>query len=136
MSFDNEEEKIKQKLLKELLSNVSKPILDRPVILTEENFNEFINTYENVVVDCWAEWCYPCRVVSPIIEELAKQYKGKIAFGKLNVDENPSIAMEYGIMGIPTILVFKNGSLVHRIVGAQPKKLIEVNILRALGVLA
>ncbi|MFP3224290.1 MAG: thioredoxin [Nitrososphaeria archaeon] len=138
MTSVDEEELIKQKLLRQLLSQKSaaqkSQAYEGPVVLTDETFKDFILKNENVVVDCWAEWCYPCRVVSPIVDELAKKYRGKIAFGKLNVDENQITAMEYGIMSIPTLLIFKNGQLVDQIVGALPKKLIEVNILRALGV--
>ncbi len=134
-SFDDEE-LIKERILKKLYSQALRKAQypDSPVEVSDENFHEFISKYENVVIDCWAVWCYPCRVVSPIVEELAKKYAGKIVFGKLNVDENQMTAMEYGIMSIPTLLVFKKGELVDRIVGALPKKLIEVNILRALGI--
>ncbi|MDP8023799.1 MAG: thioredoxin [Nitrososphaeria archaeon] len=135
MTSVDDEEMIKQKILKQLISQKTNvQSYDEPVVLTDDTFNEFISKNENVVVDCWAEWCYPCRVVSPIVDELAKKYKGKIAFAKLNVDENQLTAMQYGIMSIPTLLIFKNGQLVDQIVGALPKKLIEVNILRALGV--
>ncbi len=135
MTSVDDEELIKQKLLKKLMSQMSSiQSYDEPVTLTDDTFDDFISKNENVVVDCWAEWCYPCRVVSPIVDELAKKYRGKIAFAKLNVDENQLTAMQYGIMSIPTLLIFKNGQLVDQIVGALPKKLIEVNILRALGV--
>ena len=135
MTDIDDEEFIKQKMLKQLISQKSSvQSHDEPVVLTDETFNDFISKNENVVVDCWAEWCYPCRVVSPIVDELARKYKGKIIFAKMNVDENQLTAMQYGIMSIPTLMIFKNGQLVDQIVGALPKKLIEVNILRALGV--
>ncbi len=134
MAFeDSEEEQIKKRLIERLLSSGAKVEQQGVITLNSDNFHEFISSHGNVVVDCWAEWCYPCRVVSPIVEELARQYSGKISFAKLNVDENPDIAAEFGIMGIPTLLVFKNGQLVDSIVGALPKKLLEQRILEALG---
>lgn len=107
-----------------------KPSLDKPVDLTDATFLETVRKHPNVVVDCWAPWCGPCRFVSPIIEELARDYAGKILFGKLNIDENQRVAMEYGIMSIPTLLVFKDGKLVDQIVGAMPKKMLEERIRR------
>ncbi len=107
-----------------------KPSLNEPVEVTDATFLETIAKHPNIVVDCWAPWCGPCRLVSPIIEELAKDYAGKIIFGKLNVDENQRIAKEYGIMSIPTLLVFKDGKLVDQFVGAMPKKMLEERIRR------
>lgn len=95
-----------------------------PVSLTDAAFDDFISKYPLAVVDCWAPWCGPCRMVAPIVEELAKEYKGRIAFGKLNTDENHTIAMRFQIMSIPTLLVFKDGSLVDRIIGAMPKSIL------------
>lgn len=73
------------------------------------------------VVDFWAEWCGPCRAIGPIIEDLSKEYAGKIQVGKLNVDHNPEVSINYGITSIPAILFFKNGQMVDKLVGAQPK---------------
>ncbi|MEM3853892.1 MAG: thioredoxin [Conexivisphaerales archaeon] len=136
MNFDNEEESIKEQMLKRLISSSNAKVssLSEPVIVTDLDFNQFVSSHENVVIDCWAEWCQPCRLISPIVEELARKYTGKIWFGKLNVDENQSTAMEYSIMGIPTLLIFKNGSLVDQVVGAMPKRLIEAKVLSALGI--
>ena len=105
---------------------------NKPIELTDAKFREMIKNHPLVVVDCWAPWCAPCRMVAPILEELAREYAGRISFGKLNVDENQSVALEYQIMSIPTLLVFKNGKLVDRIVGAMPKKALEPNITRHL----
>jgi len=96
-----------------------------PVGLTDSNFDSTIASNALVVVDCWAAWCYPCRMIAPIVEELAGEYGSMATFGKLNVDENPSTAMRYGIQSIPTILIIKNGAEVERIVGAVPKGEIE-----------
>jgi thioredoxin 1 len=83
------------------------------------------------VIDVWAPWCGPCRFVSLVVEEIARDYVGKISFGKLNVDQNRGIATQYGIMSIPTLLVFKNGKLVDRIIGAMPRERLEPRILAA-----
>jgi len=90
---------------------------------TDDNFDqEAMKSDLPVMVDFWAPWCAPCRMVGPIIEELSNSYSGKVKVGKLNTDDNPGIASRYGIMSIPTILLFKNGQIVDRIVGAVPKK--------------
>lgn len=89
--------------------------------LTDTNFKETINTDKPVLVDFWAAWCGPCRVIGPIIEELAQEYEGKAVVGKLDVDQNPNVSIEYGIKNIPAVLVFKNGVEVKRIIGANSK---------------
>ncbi|KYK29974.1 thioredoxin [Thermoplasmatales archaeon SG8-52-1] len=95
---------------------------DTPLTITDADIEEAVKKYDTVVVDCWAPWCGPCRMVGPVIEELAKEMQGKVVFGKLNVDENPVTSSKHRIMSIPTLLVFKNGSLVDRLVGAYPKE--------------
>jgi thioredoxin 1 len=96
-----------------------------PLEVTDSGFESTIRGSKLVVVDCWAAWCYPCKMVAPIVEELANEYSSVAMFAKLNVDENPSTAMKYGIQSIPTILIIKNGVEVERIVGALPKAQIE-----------
>ncbi len=115
-----EEEERKKKML------VDSP--DYPVILTTSNFDEAIKKYLFLVIDCWAEWCAPCLMVHPIIENLAKKYKGKIAFAKLNIDQNREIAERFSIMSIPTLLVFKKGQKIDSIVGAMPQDALEEKI--------
>jgi len=89
---------------------------------TDSNFqNEVISSDKLSVIDFWAEWCGPCRAIGPVIEELSKEYDGKVKVGKVNVDENPQISMNYGITSIPAILFVKGGKVVDKLVGAQPK---------------
>jgi len=99
-----------------------------PINMTDADIDGNIGKYQTVVVDCWAPWCGPCRMVGPIVEDLAREMKGKIVFGKLNVDENQATSTKYGIMSIPTLLVFKNGELVDRIVGAMPKDALKAKL--------
>ena len=107
---------------------MKKNALNTPINITDEDFDETIKKNNVIVIDCWAAWCGPCRMMSPIIDELAKEMNGKVAFGKVNVDENPRVSMKYKIMSIPTLLVFKNGNLVDRIIGVCPKEEIKNKI--------
>ena len=95
------------------------------VTITNENFNQYLNGDLPFVVDLWATWCGPCRAIAPIIAQLAEQYDGKIVVGKCDVEENDDIAIEYRVSSIPTILFFKDGKLVDRLVGAVPKAKLE-----------
>ncbi|MBM3413068.1 MAG: thioredoxin [Bacteroidetes bacterium] len=89
---------------------------------TDDNFKkEVLESDKLCIVDFWAEWCGPCRAIGPVIEELSKEYNGKVNIGKLNVDHNPAVSMNYGITSIPAILFIKNGQVVDKLVGAQPK---------------
>jgi thioredoxin 1 len=99
--------------------------------LTDSNFKESVLDVNQVaLVDFWAEWCGPCRMIGPVVEELSTEYKDKAVIGKVNVDDNPEVAMQYGIRSIPTILFFKNGQLVDKQVGVVPKSVLE-NKLKA-----
>ena len=106
--------------------------LNKPVEMTDANFEKNVRNHQLVIVDCWATWCGPCQMVTPIIEELARDYAGKVVFGKLNVDTNPATTMQYQIRSIPTLLVFKQGKLVDKIIGASPRQIIEAKITRHL----
>lgn len=90
-------------------------------IITDANFSEIISGDKPVMVDFWATWCGPCRALSPVVEELASEYEGRAIVAKCNVDENEEAPLKYGIRNIPTLLFFKNGQLVDRLVGAVPK---------------
>ena len=97
--------------------------MGKAVVVTDSNFNdEVVNSQTPVLIDFWAEWCGPCRMVGPVVEELAQEFEGKIKVGKVNVDENQKTAAQFGIRSIPTLLLFKGGTLVNQMVGAQPKK--------------
>jgi thioredoxin 1 len=97
----------------------------KPIILSDATFSSELSKHPLMVVDFWAAWCTPCRMVAPIIEQLAKEYSGRVAFGKLNVDENPLTSGEFQVRSIPTLLVFRDGQLVDGIIGAVPKYQIE-----------
>ena len=104
-----------------------------PIEVTDDNIEEIAKKYPNLVVDCWAEWCGPCRMLGPTIEELAGELQGKVVFGKLNTDLNRRTPRQYGIMSIPTILFYKDGEVVGKTVGALPKEYILEAIGQAFG---
>jgi thioredoxin 1 len=103
----------------------------KPITLTDENFDrEVLQAEGKVLVDMWAPWCGPCRMMGPVIDEIAEEYEGTLKVGKLNVDENPDTAARYGVMSIPTLLVFENGQLVNKMIGFRPKR----DLLSEIGV--
>ncbi len=136
MNKTNEIEEIRRKKLEEyskiyvkrgmIMKEKSWP--NAPIRITDADMDKIVKEYETIVVDCWAPWCGPCRMVGPVIDELAKELQGKIVFAKLNVDENQRTSMKYKIMSIPTMLVFKKGSLVDTFVGALPKDILKQKI--------
>ncbi|MBI3323808.1 MAG: thioredoxin [Candidatus Omnitrophica bacterium] len=102
--------------------------------LTDGNFEqEVIKSPTPVLVDMWAAWCGPCRMIAPLVEELSGRYQGKVGFGKLNVDDYPELAARYRIMNIPTLLLFKQGQEVDRIIGVQPKEELSRRLERVLA---
>lgn len=134
---EREIERIRERKMREMEEKVAskkeggrkgEDIIDHPVTITDSTFVGTVKKYPLVVVDCWAAWCGPCRMIAPVIEELAKEYAGRVVFGKLNVDENPRIAAEFAIMAIPTLFIFKGGNPVDVIQGALPKVYLEAKI--------
>ena len=96
--------------------------------VTDQNFSDTQKKNPKLIIDCWAPWCGPCRMIGPIVDALAGQYAGKVAFGKLNIDENQDTATKLDIMAIPTLIFYKDGKMVDRIVGAVTKQSIEKTI--------
>ena len=108
--------------------------MGKPETVTDSDFDEkVIKAARPVLVDFWAEWCAPCRMIAPIVEDLATEYAGKMEFAKLDVDNNPETAMKYGIRGIPTLLIFKGGKPVGQVVGAVPKTVLKKRLDEAIA---
>ena len=110
-----------------------KPVLDKPIHVTDDDFDKVVKENRYVVVDFWAEWCRPCHAIAPTIDELAKRYAGKVVFAKINSDDNQRKFQEYGVMGIPTLLFFRDGKLVDQVIGAMPKAQLEQRVVKHLG---
>lgn len=132
VSEDNEISAImkrKKEILEEKLRSMNEiKKISKPINLTDSNFDIEKSKYSLLVVDFWAAWCGPCKMISPIIEQLAEQYAGKIVFGKVNVDENPHISQRFGIQSIPTLMIVKEGQVIDVMIGALPKGQIENRI--------
>jgi len=137
MSSDDELEAIKHKKLAELQKEAATKAMmssiTEPIVLTDSNFASEVTKYPIMLVDFWAPWCGPCRMVSPIVEQLSREYSGRVAFGKVNVDENQRIAASFGIQSIPTLMIFKGGKAVDVIIGAMPKAQIEMKLKQQLS---
>jgi thioredoxin 1 len=136
MSSDDELEAIKHKKLaelqKEAATKATMSSITEPIVLTDSNFASEVTKYPIMLVDFWAPWCGPCRMVSPIIEQLSREYSGRVAFGKVNVDENQRMAASFGIQSIPTLMIFKGSKAVDVIIGAMPKAQIEMKLKQQL----
>lgn len=133
----SELEEIRQRKIQEMMKMAANPsggngFPDSPVVVTDSDFDTTVAKYPMVVVDCWAPWCGPCRMLSPTVDAMAKDYKGKVVFAKLNTDENIGIASKYRIMSIPTLLYFKDGKLVDKSIGALPRPMLESQVKKHL----
>ncbi len=134
----DELEEIKRKKMEQMKKEMNKPVEpfielpDKPVVITDATIDAVASQYPVFILDCWAEWCGPCRMIGPIIEQLAAEMKGKAVFGKLNVDENMQTANKYRISAIPTLMIFKNGKLIDKLVGAYPKPALAAKIQKFL----
>ena len=102
--------------------------MSKPVEITDSNFEKIINSDKPILVDFWAEWCGPCKMIGPLVEELANEFEGKAIIGKVDVDTNPEVSAKFGIRSIPTLLVFKDGEIVDKQVGAVPKSVLSEKI--------
>ena len=108
--------------------------MSKPIEVNDSNFDQMVLQAKiPVLVDLWAPWCAPCHMVAPVVEELASEYDGRVSFAKLNVDQNPRTASRYGIMSIPTLLIFKDGKPLSNIVGFRPKAELKRSLDAALG---
>lgn len=125
-----------QRLREERLRKLEERLMGTPggvIKIGDAAFQKVLQEHHALVVDVWAEWCGPCRMVAPVVEDLARDFAGRVTFGKCNVDENPRIAASFNITAIPTLLFFANGTLVDRVVGALPKEAIKARVMRAFG---
>ena len=107
---------------------IKEKFMSKPVEITDSNFEKIINSDKPVLVDFWAEWCGPCKMIGPLVEELANEFEGKAIIGKVDVDTNPEVSAKFGIRSIPTLLVFKSGEIVDKQVGAVPKSVLSEKI--------
>ena len=131
---DDELKRIKERKLRELMKEVKEKnrLSEQIIHLTDSNFNDVVSKNRIVLVDFYADWCMPCRMMAPIVEELAKELAGKVLVGKINVDENPATADRFQVFSIPTIVIIKSGKEVDRIIGFVPKSQVEARIKKHL----
>ena len=133
--MDDEIIRIREKRKQELTVNMKRTEKVADVSNVDEtHFVEFIRTNQYAVIDFWAEWCGPCRRIAPIMEELSMEFAGKVAFGKCNTDDNQNIARQFNISAIPAIMLYSNGQLIERIIGAYPKEAIREKIVKKFGI--
>ena len=134
----DELDEIKRKKMEKMMKDMNKPpapsieLPDKPVIVTDATMDSMTSAYPLFILDCWAEWCGPCRMIGPIIEQLATEMKGRAVFGKLNVDQNMQTANKYRISAIPTLMIFKDGKLIDKLVGAYPKPALTAKLQKYL----
>ena len=133
--MDDELARLRERRMQELLAAKEAPPAPAATVLTAtgQNLEALARTYPYLVVDCWAPWCGPCRTVGPVVEALAAEFAGRIAFAKLNTDENQQAARQFGISAIPTLLLFQSGWLAGQITGAYPIDAMRAEVLRHFG---
>jgi thioredoxin 1 len=132
MSEEDELTRIKERKLAELKEK-KQQLSSTPIHVTDSNFSDITRKHPIALIDFWASWCGPCQALAPTIEEVAKEYHGKVFIGKLDVDENPRTAESFQVFSIPTLLIMKNGQEIDRIVGCVPKKHIDAALKKHLG---
>jgi thioredoxin 1 len=111
----------------------SKPVIDRPIEVTDGNFDEVVKEHPAIVIDFWAPWCMPCLALAPVVEKIAREYAGKVVFGKLNVDENRDTVTKFEVTAVPTLLFFRNGERVDRVLGVVTHKVLEQRVKKLLA---
>jgi thioredoxin len=139
---DDELRKIKEKKMEEMQHRIEQahqppPPVQKPagvIVLDERSFQRALQENPRLVVDLWAEWCGPCKMLSPTIASLAGEFAGKITFAKVNTDQNPGIAMRFGISAIPTLLLFSGGRLIDTVVGAYPRDPLRARLMKSFGI--
>ncbi|MFY9800900.1 MAG: thioredoxin [Methanoregula sp.] len=132
--MDDEISRIREKRIQELKERMKHTVKAEVTQVDEIHFQEFIRTHPFVVLDFWAEWCAPCRRVGIVLEELSKEFSGKVTFGKCNTEDNRHLAMQFNITAIPSIMLFSNGQLVDRIIGAYPKEALREKIVKKFNI--
>jgi thioredoxin 1 len=126
--MDDELQRIREKKIREMEERQHGSTVPAVHPVNEANFGQMLAAHPFLVIDFWAEWCGPCRMVAPVIEELSREYSGKVTFAKCNTDENPGIAGGFGISAIPTIILFREGNVADIVVGAYPKEALKARI--------
>jgi thioredoxin 1 len=130
---DDELARIRERKLKEMEAKMKENAEGKVLHLEQANFSAIAGEHPALVIDFWAEWCGPCRMVGPVVEELAREFAGRVTFAKCNTDDNAMLANQFGISAIPTLLLFRDGRLADRVIGAYPKEALKTKIIQVFG---